>query len=368
MLSPNNSNAVSIMVGGKTHDHWESYDVDSDLLTPADAWHVTLGLKNKELPSHVKVWDEAQVKVGQDLVMTGRIDTIEHDVEDGKRTLSITGRDYAGILIDCPAPVFVARQITLEEIMAKVVKPLGVKKIRIDADKMLVRKKINIEPGDRAWDALQNAAEANGLFPWFAPDGTLIVGGPDYSTPPVANLTMRFDGKGNNCESIRLEQSCINQFSEVTVLGQAYGDEKETGKHNINASYQDKSVGFYRPQIVTDHESDSQAVAQARARKLVADGRLSAFSLVIKVKGHRTSSGVLWSPGQRVSVFSEPHGIDGVYFLMGRTFSGGRDVPTTTTLRLKEDGVWTLDAHPHNRTHRRGKNSLPAMEIVEVNS
>ena len=32
-------------------------------------------------------------------------------------------------------------------------------------------------------------------------------------------------------------------------------------------------------------------------------------------------------------------------------------------LTMKEDGVWTLDAHPSKRKHRRGKNSLPGRVI-----
>jgi len=204
------------------------------------------------------------------------------------------------------------------------------------------------------------------LFPWFTPDGTLVVGGPDYSKAPVATLMMRFDGKGNNCESINRSRNVANQFSQITVLGQAHGTETEVGKHNIKSIVEDKAVTFNRPQIVIDHESDNLAVAQDRARKLLADGRLSAFDLTIKVKGHRiTKNGLLWTPGQRVQVQSEPHGINGIYFLMRRTFTGGRDDSATTELKLKEDGVWVLDAHPHKRRHRRGKNSLPA-EIVDV--
>jgi len=358
---------VSLLINGRVHDRWESYEIDSDLQTPADAWHVTLGLRTNELPDFVKPWDTVVIKVGNDTVMTGRVDEISDSIDKHSKTLTLSGRDYAAVLVDCAAPIFVARQITLEQIIAKVVRPLGIANVRIDADSTRTREKINIEPGDRAWDALQNAAEANGLFPWFTPDGTLVVGGPDYSTQPVATLVMRFDGKDNNCEHISRTRNVANQFSQITVLGQFHGTEHETGKHNIHSTVEDKAVTFNRPQIVVDHESDNIAVAKDRARKLLADGRLSAFDLIIKVKGHRIAKdGLLWTPGQRVQVESEPHGINGIYFLMARTFVGGRDDSASTELKLKEDGVWVLDAHPHKRKHRRGKNSLPKMEVVDV--
>ncbi|RAP64300.1 hypothetical protein WKI72_12895 [Candidatus Erwinia dacicola] len=49
-------------------------------------------------------------------------------------------------------------------------------------------KKVSPEPGDSAWDALKRVAEMSGLWPWMAPDGTLIIGGPDYSATPVDTL------------------------------------------------------------------------------------------------------------------------------------------------------------------------------------
>lgn len=357
MPTPNSSEIVSVLINGAVHSQWESYDLESDLMTPADAWRVDVGLQANQLPDFVQPWAEVTVKVGNDTVLKGRVDEISDSVDKHSHSLSISGRDYAAILVDCSAPIFVSRQATLDEIITKVIRPLGIIKYIIDADSTRTREKINVEPGDKAWDVLQNSAEANGLFPWFSPEGTLIVGGPDYTQAPVATLVMRRDGKGNNIESITRRRNVTNQYSKVTVLGQTHGTETGQGKHALSSYAIDKGVTFNRPNIVVDHECDNTAIANDRARKLVADGQLSSFDLSIKVKGHRTDSGVLWTPGQRVQVLSEPHGINGIYFLMARRFTGGRDQASNTELTLKPDGVWVLDAHPHKRKHRRGKNS-----------
>lgn len=52
---------------------------------------------------------------------------------------------------------------------------------------------------------------------------------------------------------------------------------------------------------------------------------------------------------------SEPDGIDAVYFLMARTFVGGRGQGTETVLTLKEDGAWVLDADPPKKKQGAGK-------------
>lgn len=359
---------VQLLIGGKMHADWESYEVESDLLTPADAWRVTIGPEGGVLPVEVVAGAPAEVRIGGDRVMVGRIDDIDHSVSKQSHSYELTGRDGAAVLVDCSAPIFVARLSDLGEIVAKIVRPLGITTIRIDADSTLTREKINVEPGDSAWDVLAHCAEANGLWPWFAPDGTLVVGGPDYSTPPVATLIMRRNGQGNNVESLNEKKTAHDRYSEMTVLGQTHGTDQEQGKNNLKATVRDADVSWYRPKVVVDHEADSTAVCRDRARKLLADSRLQGYTLTACVTGHRIvapgepGDGQLWTPGQRVMVHSEPHGIEGVFLLMKRKFSGGRSGGATTELTLKEDGVWILDAHPHKRKHRRGKNDAGIMQ------
>lgn len=73
--------------------------------------------------------------------------------------------------------------------------------------------------------------------------------------------------------------------------------------------------------------------------------------------GHRAPNSKPWQPGQRVDILAPSHELDCTLFVTARKFSGGRQLPTVTRLTLKPDGVWTPDAHPHQRRHRRGKNS-----------
>ena len=161
----------------------------------------------------------------------------------------------------------------------------------------------------------------------------------------------------------------MDRYSEVTVLGQstasgAGGGERD-GRHNIKATVVDEGVMSYRPKILVDHEAVNSDIARARGRKMISDARLKGYTLNALLPGHRTAAGVLWAPGQRVALKSEPHGLDGVYFIMARRFSCDKASGQRTQLTLKEDGVWVLDAHPSNRRPRRGANSLPG-KIVDL--
>jgi prophage tail gpP-like protein len=362
---------VQLIVGGQIHDDWESYEVDSDLLIPADAWRVSLVLRSGTLPEGVKPEATFELRVGGDPVMVGRIDEVGEEAAKGGLHVDIAGRDGAAVLLDCSSPIFTAQMVTLADVIAKIVIKLGIDKSKISADSPRAREKINVEPGETAWETLVNAAEANGLWPWFEPDGTLVVGGPDYDATPVATLVVRKNGQGNNTLRLSRRRSIAGRYSEMTVLGQKRGTGTEEGKHGIVATEKDIGVSWYRPRITVDYEAESEKVARARAKKLLADSRLKGMTLAAVVQGHRIvapgepGDGLLWKPGQRVRVISEPHGIDDIYFLMARKFTGGRHEGQRTHLTLKEDKTWVLDAHPHKKNHRLGKNAAP-LQILDA--
>ena len=323
MPTPNNT--VTLLINGKTHGQWTNYDIVSDLLTPADDFSVTLGRPVDAEPDAVRAGDKVEVRVGGDTVLSGRIDRVHTTTEKGNKTLTIQGRDDAGILLDCSAPLFNAQDMDLNQIIEKIVKPLGLSK---------------------------QYAEANGVWPWMEPDGTLVVGGPDYTTAPVAELVLRVSGDNNNIKRLEVNRDMAARYSEVTVLAQSH-----SGKHNIKATAKDESVKLHRPLIVTEPDIDSQAQAERKAKKRLADSRLEGLTITAVVQGHRTDDGTLWQPGQRINVLSEPDGIDSVYFLMARTFVGGRGQGTETVLTLKEDGAWVLDADPPKKS---GKTKMPS--------
>ncbi|KNC92532.1 phage baseplate assembly protein [Trabulsiella odontotermitis] len=380
---------ISLVINGKAHSDWTSYSIDSDFLKPADGWQLMLGLPDKAFPKEVVRGAAIKLQVGGETVLSGRIDSVGRVVSRNNYSLSLTGRDDAGILVDCAAPIFSANQLTLDEVIEKIVRPLGIRNIRIQADSAPRNDKVTIEPGMRAWDALAKAAAGRGLWPWMDPDGTLVVGGPDYSAEPVATLVLKNDGKGNNVLELEDRRSINGCFSELTALAQGHArtaDSKSkstaplpldiwnddgsvkllasdsgqdqngtTGTNDMSTKVTDPTVDYYRPQIITIGDTNNQEQVDYRAKKEMSDARLSGLDISAKVPGHRTADGVLWEPGQRVRIISEPHGFDEIFFLMGRQFTGGRQ-GQQTSLRFKEDEVWIPDAFPRDRKrrHRRG--------------
>lgn len=339
---------VIVSINGREHSRWTRYEIDADMFIPADDWHMTLAIPVKAPETPLSLWQKAVVRIGADTVLTGRIDRIRRRTAKGERTLTITGRDMAGVLCDCSAPIFTAQNVTLQTVVATIAKAFGIARVNVTADGL--REKVNIEPGMSAWDAIALACELNGCHAWFEPDGTLTVGGPDYTAPPVGTLILDPASDKTNVLALDVDQNIHGYFSQVTVLAQGHGTAKTRGLHDVKEAETDALLmekGIYRPKIIVDGDAESAAYAAKLARKHIADGKFSALAIRAEVRGHRvfddTGTGPVWTPGQRVRVVSVPDGIDAVFFLAGRTLTGSGEDAQKTSLTLKPDSVWLPD-------------------------
>ncbi|WP_323114343.1 phage baseplate assembly protein [Pseudomonas guariconensis] len=352
--------SISLAIGGVAHSEWDGWSVESDLLTPADAFEMELYTKNTvQLPSVLVEGAPCTLTLGDDRVLTGQIDDVEHDISRNGVFIRINGRDRAAALVDCSSPFVSMREVSLQQILEQVVKPLGIDQVEIRADNAKARRRVQIEPGQTGWEALLQVASENGLWPWVEPSGLLVVGGPDYTTAPVGVLILRRDGNGNNVERLSVRRSIAGRFSQITVLGQ-HGqydnDGYDTTRSHLRSSVQDEVLarrGIFRPKVVIDSSCENGDSATIRARKVLADSRLEGFEIRAVVAGYRAANGQVWTPGQRVIVRSEPHGIDGVYFLMSRTLRLTRAQGAITELRLREDKMWIIDGRKLKK--RKGK-------------
>lgn len=355
---------IRLAIGSHAHELWDGWSVESDLLTPADAFELELYTRDSgPIPTQLQEGAPCTLSLSNDRVLSGVVDEIELDISRQNRTIRITGRDNAAALVDCSTPFVSMREVGLADIIKEVVKPLGIAQIEIRAASSKTRKRVQIEPGQSAWEVLLQVAEANGLWPWFEPDGRLVVGGPDYSSAPVATLILRNDGQGNNVQRLSVRRSMPGRYSQVTVLGQ-HGqydnDGYDSSRGKLKTVVSDDVLarrGIFRPKVVVDSSCENQDMSQARARKLLADSRLEGLEIRAVVMGHRAGNGAVWAPGQRINVFSEPHGLNATYFLMARTLRLTRREGAITELRLREDKTWVLDGNPSKKGKKRKSNA-----------
>ena len=338
-------NDIVVEIDGKSHNSWKNYDIDSDFLIPADAFAFDIGVPSGStvLPDYSGA--EVKVRINDTLVMTGIVDTVQHGISKTNRTYRLNGRDKASVLVDCSAPITNVKGLTVLDAVKKIVEPLGIKQVQLKAEKNPLLDKVDIDVGETAWNAAMRCANSAGLHLWFEPNGVLIVGGADYSTPPVATLCCMKDGSQNNFEQADLSFDVSNRFSEITFLAQSHGKQGQDNKNDLKWVYKDSEMTTYKPKTVVVSDVDNLEALQKWAKKYIADSILEGFTLTIIVPDHKMQDGTLWQPGQRVHVICEEYDIDAIFFLMGRRFMLSRQGGTQTELRFKQDGIWTPDAY-----------------------
>ena len=338
-------NDVVVEIDGKSHNNWKSYDIDSDFLIPADAFAFDIGVPSDSTVLQDYSGAEVKVRINDTLVMTGIVDTVQHGISKTNRTYRLNGRDKASVLVDCSAPITNVKGLTVLDAVKKIVEPLGIKQVQLKAENNPLLDKVDIDIGETAWNAAMRCANSAGLHLWFEPNGVLIVGGADYSTPPVATLCCMKDGSQNNFEQADLSFDVSNRFSEITFLAQSHGKQGQDNKNDLKWVYKDSEMTTYKPKTVVVSDVDNLESLQKWAKKYIADSILEGFTLTIIVPDHKMQDGTLWQPGQRVHVICEEYDIDAIFFLMGRRFMLSRQGGTQTELRFKQDGIWIPDAY-----------------------
>lgn len=368
-------NTVVVRLDGQEHRDWLSYDIDSDFLIPTDGFDFELGVSAAQGQIPDFSGKKCDVLINGQTVLTGIIGKQHHDKDKGRRSLRLSGRDMACLLVDCSAPQINVKGMTVWDAAKKLIEPWSnhIPKVVLKAEHNPILDKIDIEPAQTVWQALSHIANSVGLHAWFEPDGTLIVGGADYSSPPVATLCWSQNDARRNVAEVQIERDSDSRFSEVFFLAQSHGRSGNGGQHELKWVWRDPNMTLHRPKTVVVADADNLDNLQRQAKKQLSDWKLDGFTLTLTVADHKTDDGTLWQAGQRVHFIDEEEGIDAIFFIMGRRFSLSRNGGTRTELRLKEDGVWTPDAYPQQsqraRQRRgRGKAADGGNQIKELES
>ena len=151
MATPDNlyGNTVAVRIDGQEHRDWLAYDIDSDFLIPADGFEFELGVDAVQAAVPNLAGKRCEVVLNGETVLTGIIGNQNHDKAKGQRSLRLTGRDLAGLLVDCSAPQLNVKGMTVLAAAQKLAAPwkTHIKTVRLKADKNPTLGKIDIEPG-----------------------------------------------------------------------------------------------------------------------------------------------------------------------------------------------------------------------------
>lgn len=301
---------LSLTVGSRMISGWTDIRVSRGIeRLPSD---FEIGLTERYRQSNrivVQPGEQCQVRLGDDLVLTGFVDRYIPSMDQSSHTIRILGRSKCEDLVDCAA-VWPNGQISgtsAVDVATKLAAHYGID-VHCDVTGLPVIPQFNIFIGESAYEIIERISRYSALLVYDEPDGSLRLA--------QAGSVQAAGGfaQGVNVQAASVEHSMDQRFSKYTAFVQSvqtYGDIGVGGMvlaEAVDAGFPSVN-GAPRVReryVIAEAVQGFKDLAQRRATWEMNQriGRSEVISLV--TDSWRDADGALWTPNTLVSV-SLPH-------------------------------------------------------------
>lgn len=325
---------IELIFEGVSYTNWTEYTVDVDLRRSASSFSLKVRPPATGVP--ITPGGLAEITIDGNTILWGRVDIVSMRTNAGGSQVGIHGRDAGGLLVDAAClPSWRWTNGTLSDIASTVANYVGMIRTPNVEYSPTVRS-LKAEPGERCWALLERVARAEGLRMWVAANGQLQISQYISSSPTSAGrLVLNRRGEEVNVIDADVRRSCIDSYSEITVLGQ--WDDGRSTKSQM-AQELDLAAPYFKPDVLV---ADVRGAAEAKAHALEAATRGAGRRLELEytVRGHVDASGVPWTVNTLVEVEDEVNQVTGQHIVIATRFSRGPD-GTKTMLTLADPAVF----------------------------
>lgn len=324
---------IQLRLGGQVFEGWKSARVRRSLDAAAGSFDLSLSETHPDRPPARLIQRGASVTVtmGRDTVITGYIDEREIPIVG---EVSIRGRDRTADLVDC-APDLEPnewRSTKLEDLARALAAPFGVT-VRALAATGSAFAKVALNPGQKAWDLLEERARYRGVVLMTDGLGALVidaVGGGARAESIV---------EGGNLLDGTAKFSDLERYSDYVVRGQSPGNDFLSGAaiSGPEGKARDLGVGRFRQLVVVASSAVDRAQCEARAKREATVRAARSETVSASVRGWRQSSGRLWTPNELTRFRSQRFGIDADLLVVSVEYRiDGSSLTTTMELQRPE--------------------------------
>jgi prophage tail gpP-like protein len=328
---------IKLLVNGKQYAGWKSARVTRGIETVSGTFELSY---TDRWTGQAKPWaiyeeDECTVSLDEQIVITGHVDKREVSFNESDHSLSVSGRDRTGALVDCSASLkkWEFHSTPLLTLAKELCKPLGVPVVlAANVKPAKPPEKTTIDPGDSAFDALEKACRIAGVLPVSDGLGGLMLMRPG-STRTTTALT-----EGQNIKSASATFDATGRFHTYKVLGQHKGSDKLNGAQaaHVAGTATDANVRrSERTHIVRPEGNVTPEQAKRRAQWEATTRAVRGDVVTVVVQGWTQSDGTLWPINAIVPVLSPTLGIFGNMLITQTVFSVDANSGTLTQLSLR---------------------------------
>ena len=324
--------------GGEEFSDWKEIVVNRSMTTASGSF--------KMQAAHSRPWplrpgSGVAISVAGELVLSGAVDGLKSLSRGDDRSLSFVGRDATADLVDCSQRNEPGEWLglTARKLIEQICKPFGIPVHaqgalgNTDADVLPL---FRVQPGERAWAAIERILRLKGLIAYADGAGGLLISqvGMNYADAEL------LEGEFGNVVESDIAWNHVGRYSEYIVRGQAPGSDAGWGDAVIGptATSYDEAVSRYRPLVVLAEGPINEADAKLRSQWEAAYRAAKAATLTVKVQGWRQvegpAEGRVWAVNELVHCTIPSQGLNTQMLVDTLTFTRNGADGSQTSLGL----------------------------------
>jgi prophage tail gpP-like protein len=334
MLAPK----VALAVNGKRYSGWKTARITRSIESISGSFELGLSERwaNQSKPWPIREGDECAVLIDGVAVITGFIDKREIEFDANSHTVSVSGRDRTGDLVDSSALLdkWEFKNISVLALAEKLCDPHRVSvalQPGLTLPAATLPKKYSIDPGDTVANALENLCRVAGVLP--VADGA---GGLELVRASADRCTTELV-EGKNILRARATFDGSGRFNEYLALGSHKGrdDLYAANAAAIKGSAKDESVRPSRILVIRPEGNVTPAQATDRAQWEATTRAARGDTFTVTVQGWKQADGQLWPVNRVVRLRSPMLDFAGDLLIAQVSYSLDVNSGTTTQLELR---------------------------------
>jgi len=300
---------VRLKVDGMLYGGWKDVRIQRSIEQIAGQFSlsVTERWSGQDTVRPILPGTECQVLIDSTPVITGYVDDVQISYDNGSHSVSISGRDKTGDLVDCSTPVgFSLVGSTLPRAAQVLCTPYGIG-VSTDVDAGGQFTALVGNPGDSVFTTLSAGAKVRAVLLMSDGNGGLLITRASTKRIPAMLLL------GDNVLTCSASFSHKDRFSTYMVIGQAAAkDAPVFGAPSSQLSGQatDAFIKRHRPLVIAAADLDglNDAFTSAKWERNVRFGRSQQMQYT--VQGWTYDKDNIWPINRMVVVKDEHLGID----------------------------------------------------------
>ncbi len=300
---------VALNVRGMVYEGWKEIRISRSIKAIAASFSLSLTDNWSDLnkPWILVPGDECEVRSNGQTILRGYIDDVETSYDSRTRTISVSGREVTGDLVDSSVRYDSNTEfesISLVSLAQKLCKPHGIA-VRNDSGNAKAMVKVAVNVGDTVHQVLEKAARQVGLLLNSDGHGTLLIQKIGQTTAGAKLI------EGTNLLSASARFSMKNRFKEYRVVSQNnFEGLDEVSQVSCTGSSTDAEVTRDRFLVVHAEQASTPELCRVRAKWEQVHRRGESVRVNTKVQGWRLADGSLFEPNRLYRVDSAWIGID----------------------------------------------------------